>query len=224
MGSPSKCKRTRKGSNGLPLSPLGDVPDPGIEPGSPALVGRFFIIWATREDPGFGDIFLEITPKVQSILEKKNDKLDFIKIKNFCSLKDNVKRLKRQVTYQKKIFEKAISDKGLLSKIHKECLKSNNKNTNNLFKTWAKYLDRTPKIRRWQINTEERYSSLFVIRKLQIKKIWNTTTTYLLKVKVKSLSCVRLFATPWTVAHQAPPSMGFSRQEYWSGLPFPSHY
>ena len=42
------------------------------------------------------------------------------------------------------------------------------------------------------------------------------------KVKVKSLSRVRLFATPRTVAHQAPPSMGFSRQEYWSGLPFPS--
>ena len=36
------------------------------------------------------------------------------------------------------------------------------------------------------------------------------------------LSRVRLFATPWTVAYQAPPSMGFSRQEYWSGLPFPS--
>ena len=42
------------------------------------------------------------------------------------------------------------------------------------------------------------------------------------KVKVKSLSRVRLFATPWTVAYQVPPSMGFSRQEYWSGLPFPS--
>ena len=39
------------------------------------------------------------------------------------------------------------------------------------------------------------------------------------KVKVKSLSRVRLFATPWTAAHQAPPSMGFSRQEYWSGVP-----
>ena len=39
---------------------------------------------------------------------------------------------------------------------------------------------------------------------------------------VKSLSRVQLFATPWTVAHQAPPSMGFSRQEHWSGLPFPS--
>ena len=44
------------------------------------------------------------------------------------------------------------------------------------------------------------------------------------KVKVKSLSRVRLLVTPWTVAHQAPPSMGFSRQEYWSGVPLPSPY
>ena len=43
-----------------------------------------------------------------------------------------------------------------------------------------------------------------------------------LKVKVKSLSRVWLFATPWTVAHQASPSMEFSRHEYWSGLPIPS--
>ena len=42
------------------------------------------------------------------------------------------------------------------------------------------------------------------------------------KVKVKSLSRVRLSATPWTAAYQAPPSMGFSRQEYWSGVPLPS--
>ena len=42
------------------------------------------------------------------------------------------------------------------------------------------------------------------------------------KVKVKSLSRVRLLETPWTVAFQAPPSMGFSRQEYWSGVPLPS--
>ena len=41
-------------------------------------------------------------------------------------------------------------------------------------------------------------------------------------VKVKSLSCVQLFATPWTVAYHTSLSMGFSRQEYWSGLPFPS--
>ena len=42
------------------------------------------------------------------------------------------------------------------------------------------------------------------------------------KVKGKLLSRVRLFTTPWIVAHQAPPSMGFSRQEYWSVLPLPS--
>ena len=44
------------------------------------------------------------------------------------------------------------------------------------------------------------------------------------KVKVKSLSRVRLSATPWTVAYQAPPSMGFSRQEYWSEVPLPSPF
>ena len=44
----------------------------------------------------------------------------------------------------------------------------------------------------------------------------------IMKVKVKSLSRVQLFATPWTAAYQAPLSMGFSRQEYWSGLPLPS--
>ena len=42
------------------------------------------------------------------------------------------------------------------------------------------------------------------------------------KVKVKLLSHVRLLVTPWTIAYQAPPSMGFTRQEYWSGLPLPS--
>ena len=42
-------------------------------------------------------------------------------------------------------------------------------------------------------------------------------------MKVKSLSRVRLFASPWTVVYQASLSKGFSRQEYWSGLPFPSY-
>ena len=41
-------------------------------------------------------------------------------------------------------------------------------------------------------------------------------------MKVKSLSHVRLFVTPWTAAYQVPPSVGFSRQEYWSGVPSPS--
>ena len=48
------------------------------------------------------------------------------------------------------------------------------------------------------------------------------TNAWKWKVKVKSLSRVRLLATPWTAAYQAPPPMGFSRQEYWSGVPLPS--
>ena len=44
---------------------------------------------------------------------------------------------------------------------------------------------------------------------------------FILMLHAKSLSCIRLFATQWTVACQAPLSMGFCRQEYWSGLPFP---
>ena len=51
---------------------------------------------------------------------------------------------------------------------------------------------------------------------ISLSKAWRR------KVKVKSLSRVQLLATPRTAAYQAPPSMGFSRQEYWSGLPFPS--
>ena len=43
-----------------------------------------------------------------------------------------------------------------------------------------------------------------------------------MKVKVKLLSHVQLFVTPWTVAYQVPPSVGFTKQEYWSELPFPS--
>ena len=50
-----------------------------------------------------------------------------------------------------------------------------------------------------------------------ISRVW-----LILESEVRSLSRVRLFVTPWTVAYRAPPSMGFSRQEYWSGLPFPS--
>ena len=53
-------------------------------------------------------------------------------------------------------------------------------------------------------------------------RIWSLSSVVKVKVKVKLLSHVQLFVTPWTVAYQASPSMGFSRQEYWRGLPFPS--
>ena len=56
----------------------------------------------------------------------------------------------------------------------------------------------------------------------RLKRLSSSSMHPLVKVKVKLLSRVRLFATPRTVAYQAPPPMGFSRQKYWSGLPYPS--
>ena len=57
---------------------------------------------------------------------------------------------------------------------------------------------------------------------LESRRYGHHSLKFTMSLKVKSLSRVQLFATPWTVAYQAPPSMGFSRQECWSGLPFPS--
>ena len=57
---------------------------------------------------------------------------------------------------------------------------------------------------------------------LKLKKTRKKKKVSVLLIEVKSLSCVQLFATPWIVAYQVPPSMEFSRQGCWSGLPFPS--
>ena len=67
------------------------------------------------------------------------------------------------------------------------------------------------------------HSAFFIV---QISHPYMTTgkTIALTRKKVKSLSRVRLFATPWTIAHQAAPSMGFSRREYCSGVPSASPY
>ena len=60
-----------------------------------------------------------------------------------------------------------------------------------------------------------------------IFNLWELISAFVLlwltmQVMIISISCIQLFATLWTVAHQASLSLGFSRQEYWSGLPFPS--
>ena len=71
---------------------------------------------------------------------------------------------------------------------------------------------------------EENPPGLFIrMLRVSLMDIWphNLSFVKTTEVKWKSLSCTRFFATLWTVAHQAPPSMEFSRQEYWSGLPCP---
>ena len=61
-----------------------------------------------------------------------------------------------------------------------------------------------------------------ILKSIDITLLTKVSIVKWSEVKRRSLSCVQLFATPWTVAYQAPSSMRFSRQEYWSGLPFPS--
>ena len=78
---------------------------------------------------------------------------------------------------------------------------------------------------RWEMGGRCKREGTYVYLWLIHVDVWQKPTQYckaiILQLKmcvnVKSLSRVRLFATPWTVAHQAPPSMEFSRQEYWSG-------
>ena len=72
-----------------------------------------------------------------------------------------------------------------------------------------------PRSKLWRGKKPECWTWLQVCRPLSL--LWN-----FIKSEMKSLSCVRLFAIPWPVVYQASLSMGFSRQEYWSGLPFPS--
>ena len=88
--------------------------------------------------------------------------------------------------------------------------------------TWAEnrrnfMLNQTCVFFKWPIDIWKDVQKPLIIREMQIK-----TTSHWSESEVKSLSHVRLFATPWTAAYQTPPSMGFSRQEYWSGVPFPS--
>ena len=67
---------------------------------------------------------------------------DFIKIRSFCTAKDTVNKTKRQPTEWEKIFANDISDKGLVSKIYKELIKLNTKETNNPIMKWAKDMNR----------------------------------------------------------------------------------
>ena len=75
------------------------------------------------------------------------------------------------------------------------------------------------------IREQKEIKGIQIGRELKLSMFMDDVVLYIESPKwseVKSLSRVRLFATPWTVVHHASPSMGFSRQEYWSGLPYPS--
>ena len=76
----------------------------------------------------------------------------------------------------------------------------------------------------WSVLLSHKCAQWFLLWDVTLVVIsnWGNVDSARLRKKVKLLSRVWLFATPWTITHQVPPSMEFSRQEYWSGLPFPS--
>ena len=82
-----------------------------------------------------------MSPRTRDIKEKIN-KWDFIKIKSFCTAKENISKLKREQTVWENIFANDISDKGWISKIYKELTRLNTRKTNNTIKKWAKDLNK----------------------------------------------------------------------------------
>ena len=112
-------------------------------------------------------------------MKETTHKLNFIKNKKFCSMKDTVKRIRRQTTDWKRMFAKDLSDKGLLLKI---CKGFNNEKTNNPIKKWGKDLNRHfPKEDIHIANKHmKRCSTSLIIREMQIK---TTMRYHLTKVR-----------------------------------------
>ena len=78
-------------------------------------------------DIDFGNELLGITPKTQATKAKINNKWDYIKLKYFCTIKETINRIKKQLMEWEKIFSNHLCDKGLISKIYKKLIQLNNK-------------------------------------------------------------------------------------------------
>ena len=92
-------------------------------------------------DTPCNNIFINISPWAREIKLKIN-KLDYIKLKSFCTAKENISKMKREPTVRKNIFANDTLDKGLISKIYKELTRLHSRKTNTPFKKWAKDLNR----------------------------------------------------------------------------------
>ena len=116
------------------------------------------------------NVFTDMSPRARDIKERVN-KWDFITIKNFCTAKENISKMKRESTIWENIFENNSSDRGLISKIYKELTQLHSRKTIIPFKKWAKDLNRhfsKEDIQRAQRHME-RCSASLAIREMQIK-------------------------------------------------------
>ena len=116
------------------------------------------------------NIFTDISPRARDIKERIN-KWDLVKIKSFCMAKENIIKMKSNLTLWENIFANDTWDKGLISKIYKELIRPHSRKTNNPIKKWAKDLNRhfsKEDIQRAQRHMK-RYSASLAFRKIQIK-------------------------------------------------------
>ena len=116
------------------------------------------------------NIFADISPRAREI-KKKVNKWDYIKLKSFCTAKETIIKMKRELTVWENVFANDTLDKGLISKIYKELIRVNTRETNNPMKKWTKDLNR-------HFSNEDiemvhghlkKLSTLLSIREMQIK-------------------------------------------------------
>ena len=127
-------------------------------------------IGKTVFDINHSKIFFDQPPRVTGI-ETKINKWDLIKLKRFCTEKETINKTKRQPSEWEKIFANETTDKGLISKIHKQLMELNIKKTNNPIKKWAEDLNRhfTKEDIQTTKRNMKRCSTSLIIREIQIK-------------------------------------------------------
>ena len=137
------------------------------------------------------------------------NKCDLIKLKSFCTAKETINKVKGHPSEWEKIIANETTDKGLISTIYKQLIQLNTRNTNNPIKKWEKYLNK-------------HFSEEDIQMANKHMKRCSTSFITAAAASAKSFqSCLTLF-DPIDSSPLGPLSLGFSRQEYWSRLPFSS--